>query len=1092
MERIVRNDSQAVAKVVKLTEPDNTQTGLTLKINNKTITLSAWDIANIVTTFNASDLAEFGEIEAAAVSDGITFTARTAGVDFEMSAEFDPLSSAALTRIRDYAAAVYNPNPDAVLTKTRDYSAEIPGQTASATLTKTQSYIAPHTGTPLTANWTKTQSHIAPTSQTFDLEISSDNTGGAFTLMNNGVATANIDYDTTATELETAFGEYAEETVNWFAPASSYLGSFEPPSETKRDFIGLKDSPSEVGFIHFISSVGRKLTTFTNVTMSLTASSPKSASTVRIRAVKHHNPLQPSTLSAFQALQLTSAYVDWSVPATTADVSYTSPNLDTIVAEVLSAHPEQTNLMFTFECLSGSVNFYGDGYSPPHVLSGTANAIDNWNVTDLGAGYGFAKRFRLERVTGTGTLSLGANLLEDNYSGNPGTGTAPTITETVAGSNGQPDIYTLELANVGSGDFTIHNGVNSETWNPGSWANPTTTELDLLIESITGLSSGQILVSLNTNTYTITADQAFGATDLTFSHNLVTDDPAVPGTAEQYQLTISGASSGSITLTSNSDAITHSTTGLGSWSLTASQLDALLEGLSDVAVDSVGVDLSGETYTIDIGLENGAIGLSLSESLDDTPTTPAVGEQYTLQVTNSPASGTVTLSSDGNSQTWNPGSSWVSPTESELDSLIESITGIDAGSVSVSLSNGLYTISFDASQEAVALSRTHDLQPSIQTAAIGERYTFEVTGTPDSGTVVFEDGSNTGILADDPWNPTANELKTAVVAAIDGDSGNVSVSESNGVYTIDIEPAEGVSSLSIQSQNFVDEVEVAALTTIQRSTGPLHADDPENYEPQGLPEPGDVLIFDRGKIGLQYGLKLANTFTVNSTTNVIESDLDTIEGALVEVWTDGTLPTGLNAGVYYVRNYNRDSGTLQISATASGPIVEMSDQGTGTHSIGIRLSGIEQKARARGPIGLRLENPAGYVEYRQKFLKVGLRDGSTVRLGTGVGGGSGLTYLDFGPDRADVSVTNTGSSSVSDYPALILLGTNTDNRVEVFNGTVGLATFTGWEFYCERIANYGGDVSGQNVHCGTDLNPGELIGQVSIDPLHFTGRIVQQ
>lgn len=77
----------------------------------------------------------------------------------------------------------------------------------------------------------------------------------------------------------------------------------------------------------------------------------------------------------------------------------------------------------------------------------------------------------------------------------------------------------------------------------------------------------------------------------------------------------------------------------------------------------------------------------------------------------------------------------------------------------------------------------------------------------------------------------------------------------------------------------------------------------------------------------------AVTFTANAGTEVLTSAAHLIaDGALVRLTSTGTLPGGLSAGVDY---FTRDttSGTLKLSATQGGAVVDITSAGSGTHTL---------------------------------------------------------------------------------------------------------------------------------------------------------------
>lgn len=74
------------------------------------------------------------------------------------------------------------------------------------------------------------------------------------------------------------------------------------------------------------------------------------------------------------------------------------------------------------------------------------------------------------------------------------------------------------------------------------------------------------------------------------------------------------------------------------------------------------------------------------------------------------------------------------------------------------------------------------------------------------------------------------------------------------------------------------------------------------------------------------------TFTANASTDVISATAHGMSnGDRVAFWSSGTLPAGISpATEYFVRNTQADS--YQISATAKGSILDITDTGSGTHN----------------------------------------------------------------------------------------------------------------------------------------------------------------
>ncbi len=126
-------------------------------------------------------------------------------------------------------------------------------------------------------------------------------------------------------------------------------------------------------------------------------------------------------------------------------------------------------------------------------------------------------------------------------------------------------------------------------------------------------------------------------------------------------------------------------------------------------------------------------------------------------------------------------------------------------------------------------------------------------------------------------------------------------------------------------------------------------------------------------------------------------------------------------------------------------------------------------ANFTGDIGLPRENDAGatsYVEYRGRYLQIGAT--KTV-IGEGAGDGSSRIMLDSSTLIANISVLQTGTSSVDGEQAVMWKGTHASNAVEVFRGEVGIATADTSEtaaFIYLRVGSVTNTLSDATVSCG--------------------------
>ena len=140
------------------------------------------------------------------------------------------------------------------------------------------------------------------------------------------------------------------------------------------------------------------------------------------------------------------------------------------------------------------------------------------------------------------------------------------------------------------------------------------------------------------------------------------------------------------------------------------------------------------------------------------------------------------------------------------------------------------------------------------------------------------------------------------------------------------------------------------LQTTARSRGPNHFDDPDNWTGGAVPNSQDALFFNGGKVHCLYGLKQRVTFTANAGTDEITFDelADFVEGQAIRLFTTDTLPAGLStATTYYIKNLDYDAGTCQLSLTVGGDAIDITDAGTGIHTIALHLTSIRFHSRWR-------------------------------------------------------------------------------------------------------------------------------------------------
>jgi hypothetical protein len=108
---------------------------------------------------------------------------------------------------------------------------------------------------------------------------------------------------------------------------------------------------------------------------------------------------------------------------------------------------------------------------------------------------------------------------------------------------------------------------------------------------------------------------------------------------------------------------------------------------------------------------------------------------------------------------------------------------------------------------------------------------------------------------------------------------------------------------------------------------------------------------------------------------------------------------------------------------------------------GVSLTSFKVMADFTGTIGLPERNPAGYYEYRARYLVLG--GDPAVTVGEGDGRGSGRINLSVGTGTTTYNVWGTGGRASADSPALCLKNSGNTNVLNVTQGDVGLAVESG-------------------------------------------------
>jgi hypothetical protein len=356
----------------------------------------------------------------------------------------------------------------------------------------------------------------------------------------------------------------------------------------------------------------------------------------------------------------------------------------------------------------------------------------------------------------------------------------------------------------------------------------------------------------------------------------------------------------------------------------------------------------------------------------------------------------------------------------------------------------------------------------------------------DGGTVLL---TRNGIDVRIDWDATAVEVQTAF-ETLQG-AGNAQVEGPNGgpwiITSIGDMANRAVgpllySTFSLTSSNgFAD-------ATRYPSEGPEYYNVPSNWSLGRVPQPLDEIIFDRSAKWPKYGTIQRCEVTANATLNRL-SPVDThdlIRGQIVRIKSSGTLPGGLTADTdYYIQSLDPVDGSFALTASYGGDAINISSTGSGTHKVFVPLANIVFLGAANY-VGISQLNKAGYYDDRKRYLGIDTADNGTCSIGVNTGAGPSLLRIDFDDSQVNCDVISTSTSSESGTEPVILLNDNDNSEVNIYGGTLGIATEIGQESTVGRVFQSGGSfVANKNLEI-TQLYD-KIGGTVNIAQLDISG-----
>ena len=635
--------------------------------------------------------------------------------------------------------------------------------------------------------------------------------------------------------------------------------------------------------------------------------------------------------------------------------------------------------------------------------------------------------------------------------------------------------------------------------------------LETALEGLTSIGASNVSVSGSAGDYEVTFEGALAATDvpvmtadgsnLTGGHN-VHVTTTVSGSETQNEIqTINAEGTGNDGLTVSLSAVIGGLTVSGSFEMfdfyTAADLKSELERVfTDDGVGGVVCNVTKDGYEFEIEYAGAAAGINISATaMHQATSTTTSNNLFTIQeggptgdsevqvitLQGGATGGTFTLTFDG--QTTSGLAFDISA--ANLETALEGLSSIGSGNVTVTGDDGgPWTVTFGGTLAATDVSLITGDASSLTggsvyiatttTGAAGtnEKVSLSISPTPSGGTftLTVDLGSGDETTSSLDYDATAAEVLAALEGLTSASSGDFTVTGSDGgPWTVTfiqnfaktaIDPITGTMTSLTATGN-----QTLTVSTTQRSRGPNHWDDPLNWTGGNVPNTGDSVFFGSSapRVNCLYGLRQSTTFTADAGTDVLTlagGVCDFLDDQTVKLETTGTLPAGLSdSTTYYLINVDRDAGTCQLSTSEGGSAVNITDGGTGTHTIRVELTELVFTARWNGLLGLAERNSNGYYEYRDLDLQIGA---ATIKIGEGEGPGSGRINLDLGTLESAITIATTGGSVEADRPAVHLLTNNSSTTLEQRGGEVGLCLRATETFVIGSVTNHQGTFEAAN------------------------------
>ncbi len=596
-----------------------------------------------------------------------------------------------------------------------------------------------------------------------------------------------------------------------------------------------------------------------------------------------------------------------------------------------------------------------------------------------------------------------------------------------------------------------------------------------------------------------------------FSVNLTVVQSGSADVNEKQRISLpSGTSGGTHTLTFDGQ-----TTAAIAYDASAAAVESALEGLSNIAAGDVSVTGdAGGPWTVEFlqayagvnvplitGDGSSLTGLASVKVTTTQEGSTAVSElQQVVYNHNSGLSAEVHLTDPITSQTvtfWVNYSGSLSSWQLAFDAAMADL-GSGGTATLTEVTPGTRRIEFRAAwlgrnveQIDFLTGGTTSLGDQITTIRNGgggqnETQTVAILGGPTGGTFTLTfSGQTTAAIA---YDAAASAVQTALEGLASFSSGDVVVSgDAGGPWLVEFQASYAKTDMDLFSGDGSSltggGTQTLSLLTTARSKGPNHFDDPDNWTGFRVPDSLDSIYYEGGSVDCLYGTKMAAAFTADDSTDTLTLDggagADFVLDQIVRVMSTGTLPAGLSTGTdYYVIAIDYDAGTMQLSASSGGGAVDITDAGSGTHYVALKLTALHLHSRwANANLGLTEINENEYYEYRNRSLALAA---DTILVGAGDGDGSPRMDIDTGPWQTAITLLSTGGSQESGLTAFRWKGTHASNVVTLVDGEFGASVYATESSVISAFTQRAGFAMIENCTLGSiDKTGGELLADAA-------------